>query len=76
MSLVPIISRTSDLFPALSIAETEACLLSVKAGEIVIVNFPFASAVPVPMTLPVVSLISTFAFASVVPVTVVPSALI
>ncbi|MNE22176.1 hypothetical protein D3C80_1153690 [compost metagenome] len=76
VSLVPIISRTSDLFPALSIADTDACLLSVKAGEIEIVNFPSAPAVPLPMTLPLKSLTSIFALASAVPVTVVPSALI
>jgi len=76
VSFVPIISRLSDLFPALSIAETAAWLLSVKAGEIVIVNLPLASAVPVPITLPVASLISILALASAVPVTEVPSALI
>ena len=76
VSFVPTMSRLSDLFPAPSIAETAPWLLSVNAGEIVIVNFPFASAVPVPITLPVASLISILALASAVPVTEVPSALI
>lgn len=74
--MVPVTSNAPELLPAPSIAITSAVLLSVKAGEIVIVNFPFASAVPVPMILSAEFLISIFALASAVPVTVVPSALI
>lgn len=73
---LPIISSAVDLLPELSIAITEPFELSVKAGEIVIINLPFASAVPVPITLSAEFLISIFAFGSAVPVTVVPSALI
>lgn len=75
VSFVPLISRATELLPEASIADTEALSLTVKAGEIVIVNFPSASATPLPITLvPIV--ICIFALASAVPVTVVPSALI